>query len=104
VMQFRYPYSPWGLIAKTGTAQVGAGTAATPADAWLISEGPYTYQSGSIPPLTIVSEKDSGGDGGYNNAQMQATIYNDIFTQVDKNVQQPAAIAGDFCTTSGFLQ
>jgi penicillin-binding protein A len=101
-VQLIAPYSPWAIVGKTGTAQVSDAT--QPADAWFITQGPYVYQSDKVPPITVVAMKENGGDGAYNNGPMLRDIYNDIFTEIDTNVQQPAPEPADFCDTSGFLQ
>lgn len=97
-----YPESPWGIIGKTGTAQLA--NVNDPTDAWLITQGPYAYQSNQIPAITITTLRENGGDGAYDNGEMLSNDYSDIFTKVDTNVQKSAAVPANFCYTSGFLQ
>src|SRR5438876_2905431 len=47
------PDSQWGIVGKTGTAQVGTNQ---PAHAWLITAAPYSVQNpNQMPALTIVA-------------------------------------------------
>ena len=66
--------SPWAIMAKTGTGEVGGGK---PAQAWLITQAPY-----SNPTLTIVAMKENGGEGGTVDGPLVADLYNYIFTNV----------------------
>lgn len=100
LVQLSYPYSPWSVIGKTGTGEVN-GT--VPAQSWFITAAPYQYQSGEIPPLTIVAMKEHGGEGAYANGPMLRDIYNAIFTQVDK-IPTPPAPSPNFCYNTGLLQ
>ncbi len=72
--------SPWALMVKTGTGEVGGGK---PAQAWLVTQAPYQN-----PALTIVSMKENGGEGGFVNGPMVADLYNYIFTNV-MHIQAP---------------
>jgi peptidoglycan glycosyltransferase len=94
--------SPWGIIAKTGTAQLG-GT--QPAHSWLITAAPYSVQNpNQMPALTIVAMKENGGEGGSANAPMVKKMYNDIFSQGLVKVQQPPTANVNYCCQSGMLQ
>ncbi len=94
--------SPWGIVAKTGTAQLGGNQ---PAHAWLITSAPYSVQNPTtMPALTIVAMKENGGEGGNANAPMVKNMYNDIFSQGLVKVQQPPAANVNYCCQSGMLQ
>ncbi len=81
--------SPWAIIAKTGTGEVG-GTVG--AQAWLLTQAPY-----QSPRLTIVALKENGGEGGYSDGPMVTRMYNRIFSEVLTDVQQPPAANPNFC-------
>jgi cell division protein FtsI/penicillin-binding protein 2 len=94
--------SPWGIVAKTGTAQLGGNQ---PAHSWLITAAPYSVQNpNQMPALTIVAMKENGGEGGSANAPMVKNMYNDIFSQGLVKVQQPPAANPNYCCQSGMLQ
>ena len=94
--------SPWGIIAKTGTAQLGGNQ---PAHSWLITSAPYSVQNpNQLPALTIVAMKENGGEGGSANAPMIKMMYNDIFGSGLVKVQQPPAVNPNYCCQSGMLQ
>lgn len=101
-VQLSYPYSSWSVIGKTGTAQVD-NTGKTPATSWFITQAPYEYQSGQIPPFTVTAVKERGGEGAYANGPMLRDIYQAIFGQIDKQ-PVPAAPDPNFCFTTGLLQ
>src|SRR5207244_5810350 len=61
--------SPYAIIAKTGTGQVGGGQ---PAEAWLITQAPYQN-----PRLTIVAMKENAGEGGSAVGPLVTDIYDD---------------------------
>ena len=91
--------SPWAIIAKTGTGEVGGGKAA---NAWLISQAPYQN-----PVLTITSMKENGGEGGYINGPMQADIYNAIFSNPaikEWKPNLPPPPNPQYCFQTGLLQ
>ncbi|QBD79637.1 penicillin-binding protein 2 [Ktedonosporobacter rubrisoli] len=93
--------SPWGIIGKTGTGEIGGGQ---PAQAWLITAAPYSVtQPDQLPALTIVAMKEHGGDGGASTGPMISAMYNDIFTNVMK-LQQPEPINPRYCCSEQLLQ
>lgn len=99
--------SPWGIVGKTGTAQLGALGSGVNAHGWMITAAPYSVQNPQqLPALTIVAMKENGGDGGVIVGPMITKTYDDIFNQgLVPNVQQPpAANAGIYCCTSQMLQ
>ncbi len=99
--------SPWGIIAKTGTGQVSSGgPEGAAAQAWLLTQAPYYANNPSqLPKLTIVALKENGGDGGVDVGPMVTNMYNDIFSQVMTNTQQPPATnAQQYCCNTGLLQ
>lgn len=67
--------SPWAILGKTGTGEVGGGN---PAQGWLITQAPYNTDT--APALTIVAMRENGGEGSYLNGPITADIYNAIFT------------------------
>jgi peptidoglycan glycosyltransferase len=93
--------SPWGVIGKTGTAELGNGQ---PAHAWLISQAPYVISSpDQLPKLTIVAMRENGGEGGQDVGPMTAAIYNDVFTGVQKTLL-PTPPDPNYCQQTGLLQ
>jgi len=81
--------SPWGIVGKTGTGQVDS-NGITPAQAWLITQAPYTQaNSGQLPALTIVAMKENAGEGAYAVGPMIAHMYDDIFSPGYVQVQRP---------------
>src|SRR6266699_2294885 len=68
--------SPWSIIAKTGTGEVGGNK--NP-QAWLLTQAPYHN-----PQLTILAMKENGGEASFVNGPMVADMYNDIFANVLK--------------------
>jgi len=89
--------SPWAIIAKTGTGEVGGGN---PAMAWLLTQAPYRD-----PKLTIVGMKENGGEGGYVDGPMIAHMYNDIYSNVLKLPLPPAPDPQNpYCFDNGLLQ
>ena len=96
-------FSPWSVIGKTGTGQVDS-TGQTPAQSWFITQAPYVYQSGQLPRIAIVAQKEHGGEGANANGPMLTDIYNAIFSQVITNVPQPPAPDPNFCSSTGLSQ
>lgn len=94
--------SPWGIIGKTGTAEVGGNK---PAHGWLITSAPYDINNPSqLPALTIVAMKENGGEGGAAVGPAIAAMYNDIFTTVMKDVPMPPAPSRQYCCNTKLLQ
>lgn len=82
--------SPYQIIAKTGTGQVGGNA---PAQGWMFTQAPYTN-----PRLTIIAMKEHSGEGGQSTGLMIRPMYDQIFSQVYK-MQPPApAPQGDYTT------
>ncbi len=93
--------SPYTIIAKTGTGEVGGGL---PANAWLLTQAPYSVTNPTqLPKLTIVAMKENGGEGGNEIGPMVTNMYNDIFTNVMK-IQAPAPPDPNYCFKTGLLQ
>ncbi len=79
--------SPWGIIGKTGTGQVGGNLNA---HGWLITQAPYSVDNpGQLPVLSIVAMKENAGEGAYVVGPMIAHMYDDIFSQGVVQVQRP---------------
>ena len=93
--------SPYNILAKTGTAEVGGGLGA---NAWLITQAPYSAVDPTVlPKLTIVAMKENGGEGGNAVGPMVTNMYNDIFTNVMKTAVPPAPDP-NYCFKTGLLQ
>jgi cell division protein FtsI/penicillin-binding protein 2 len=93
--------SPYTIIAKTGTAEVGGGLGA---NAWLITQAPYSVTTPNVlPKLTIVAMKENGGEGGNAVGPMVTNMYNDIFANVMKTAVPPAPDP-NYCFKTGLLQ
>lgn len=91
--------SPWAIIAKTGTGEVGGGK---PAEAWLLTQAPY-----QSPQLTIVALKENGGEGGSADGPMVTDMYNAIFdNKLAPNSPQtlPPPAPSNYCFDTGLLQ
>jgi peptidoglycan glycosyltransferase len=91
--------SPWQIIGKTGTGEVGGGK---PAEAWLITQAPYQN-----PRITIVAMKENGGEGGNVNGPMESDMYSQILPLL--NTPQPPPLppttpTGNYCFDTGLLQ
>jgi len=90
--------SPWSIIAKTGTGEVGGNK--NP-QAWLLTQAPYHN-----PQLTIVAMKENGGEASFDNGPMVADMYNDILANVLKlPLPPPPDPQNPYCyQTTGLLQ
>lgn len=96
--------SNMGIIGKTGTAQV-SNNQSIPAEAWLITQAPYTVTNpDQMPALTIVAMKENGGEGGAAAGPMIAHMYNDIFSQNLVQTQLPPRPDANYCFSTGLLQ
>jgi cell division protein FtsI/penicillin-binding protein 2 len=94
--------SPWSVIGKTGTGEVGGGK---PAQAWMITQAPYSVtNTGQLPALTIVAMKENGGEGGSAVGPMIASMYQDIFSHNYVKVQAPPAPDTTYCCNNQLLQ
>ncbi|GHO74427.1 penicillin-binding protein [Ktedonobacter sp. SOSP1-85] len=94
--------SRWGIIGKTGTAELGNGK---PAHGWLITQAPYNYQqSDKMPTLTIVAMKENGGEGADAVGPVITATYNDIFDQGLVKADLPPPPPGGYCYTNRLLQ
>jgi cell division protein FtsI/penicillin-binding protein 2 len=97
--------SPWGIIGKTGTAQLGAFGTGVNAHGWMITAAPYSLQNPQqLPVLTIIALKENGGDGAPAVGPMITNTYNDIFNQGLVKAQPVQPPANTYCCTSGMLQ
>jgi peptidoglycan glycosyltransferase len=81
--------SPWAVMAKTGTGEVGGGK---PPQAWLVTQAPYDN-----PALTIVAQRENGGEGGYVTGPIVADIYNDVFSNI-MHLPQPPPPDPNYCS------
>lgn len=97
--------SPYQIIAKTGTGQVGGNLGA---QAWLITQAPYQN-----PKLTIVAMKENAGEGGSVNGPIITNLYNYIFQNIPQykiapiESTNPNVLAnqdGQYCLQTGLLQ
>jgi peptidoglycan glycosyltransferase len=92
----------YGIIGKTGTGEVGNGQ---PAQAWMITEAPYSITNPTqLPALTITAMKENAGEGGSVVGPLIAHMYQDIFTQVMTNVPQTPPSDPAYCCQTGLLQ
>jgi len=100
LLAVRLSGSPWQIIGKTGTGEVGGGK---PAQAWLITQAPFQN-----PQLTIVSMRENGGEGGNVNGPLVSDVYNQIFSNVLKSSPppplQPPFSSDTYCQDTGLLQ
>ena len=98
--------SPWDIVGKTGSAQLGDLNGNTHPHGWMITAAPYSVQNpNQLPALTIVAMKENSGDGGYAVGPMITNIYNDLFNQgLAKVSHPPAANPKVYCCTSGMQQ
>jgi cell division protein FtsI/penicillin-binding protein 2 len=91
--------SPWAIMIKTGTGEVGGGK---PAHAWLMAQAPYPS-----PTLTIVAMKEHGGEGGFTLGPLVADLFNAIFSNPLVREWKPAMpVAPDpaYCQRTGLTQ
>lgn len=97
--------SPYQIIAKTGTGQVGGNKGA---ESWVISQAPF-----SNPKLTIVSMKENAGEGGLVNGPIITQLYNYIFSSIPQyklapvestDINQLTAQDNQYCGQTGLLQ
>ena len=93
--------SPYTIISKTGTAEIGGGL---PAESWLITQAPYSASDPTVmPKLTIVGMKENAGEGGASIGPMVTQMYNDIFNSVIK-VTPPTPPPFSYCCSTKLLQ
>ncbi len=93
--------SPYTIIAKTGTAEVGGNQAA---NSWLITQAPYSVTNPTVlPRLTIVAMKENAGEGGASTGPMITNMYNDIFNNVIK-LTAPTPPSVNYCCSTKLLQ
>lgn len=94
--------SPWSIIGKTGTGEVGGGKHA---QAWMITQAPYSVtNTGQLPALTIVAMKENGGEGGSEVGPMISSMYQDIFSHNYVKVQAPPTPDTTYCCNNQLLQ
>ncbi len=94
--------SPWGIIGKTGTAQLGG--QANP-HGWLITQAPYSVKTpDQKPALTIVAMKENAGEGGSAVGAIISNIYNDVFSKGYVQVQKPPVFDRAYCVQTGLIQ
>jgi penicillin-binding protein A len=111
IMNMRLDASPWGIIGKTGTAQLSdvVDTGNLPvndrAEGWMLTEAPYTTQNpDQLPALTIVAMREHGGDGSASTGPMLSEIYNDIFGKGYVQANQVSLPGLSYCYQTGLLQ
>lgn len=97
--------SPYAIIAKTGTGEVGGGLGA---ESWVISQAPYPN-----PKLTIISMKENAGEGGLVNGPIIKQLYNYIFQNIPQyklapvestDIGQLTTQDNQYCAQTGLLQ
>ncbi|HJT57982.1 MAG TPA: penicillin-binding transpeptidase domain-containing protein, partial [Ktedonobacteraceae bacterium] len=97
--------SPYAIMAKTGTGEVGGGLGA---ESWVISQAPYPN-----PKLTIVSMKENGGEGGLVNGPIIKQLYSYIFQNIPQyklapvestDIGQLTTQDNQYCAQTGLLQ
>jgi peptidoglycan glycosyltransferase len=91
--------TPWQIIGKTGTGEVGGGK---PAEAWLITQAPFQN-----PRITIAAMKENGGEGGNVNGPMESDMYSQILPLLNTPLPAPlppTSPTGNYCYDTGLLQ
>ena len=103
--------STWGLIGKTGTAQLsdvpdtGQLDVGDRAEGWMLTQAPYTIQNTSqLPALTIVAMREHGGDGAASTGPMIGNIYNDVFSKGYVQTNRVSVPGLSYCYQTGLLQ
>jgi cell division protein FtsI/penicillin-binding protein 2 len=103
--------STWGLIGKTGTAQLsdvpdtGQLDVGDRAEGWMLTQAPYTIQNTSqLPALTIVAMREHGGDGAASTGPMIGDIYNDVFSKGYVQTNKVSVPGISYCYQTGLLQ
>lgn len=87
-----YPSAPirtsaWGIMAKTGTAEVGGGLHP---HSWMLTQAPYDASDPTKPAdLSIVAMKENAGEAIDVIGPMIAKMYDDIFSQKLVKIQPP---------------
>nr|BBH85392.1 peptidoglycan glycosyltransferase [Thermosporothrix sp. COM3] len=95
-------HSPWGIIAKTSTGELGGDRLA---HSWLITQAPYAIQHPEqAPTLTITAMRENGGEGGSAIGPMVSAMYQEIFSKGYVKVEQPAAPPATYCCDAKLLQ
>ncbi|HLJ33837.1 MAG TPA: penicillin-binding transpeptidase domain-containing protein [Ktedonobacteraceae bacterium] len=101
--------SPYEIIGKTGTGQVGA-SQNVGAQAWMITQAPYTD---SAHRLTIVGLSVNAGEGGAVIGPIANDVFNYIFSTIPEwkiappQSSDPGVLANQdsqFCLSNGMLQ
>jgi cell division protein FtsI/penicillin-binding protein 2 len=103
--------SIWGIIGKTGTAQLsdvadtGQLAVGNRAEGWMLTEAPYTIQNtDQLPALTIVAMREHGGDGAASTGPMIGNIYNDVFSKGYVQTNRVSVPGLSYCYQTGLLQ
>jgi len=103
--------STWGIVGKTGTAQLSSGTdtgqldVGDRAEGWMLTQAPYTIQNTSqLPALTIVAMREHGGDGAASTGPMIGNIYNDVFSKGYVQTNRVSVPGISYCYQTGLLQ
>src|SRR5260370_12557952 len=93
VVKLSYPYTNWEVIGKTGTAQVpnGPNGQILPGDSWYLTQAPYLYQSGQVPPITITAMKENVGEGAHpTRPNIQESSYQIFFPVLTTHHNHPS--------------
>ncbi len=103
--------STWGIIGKTGTAQLsdvadtGQLAVGDRAEGWMLTQAPYTIQNtDQLPALTIVAMREHGGDGAASTGPMIGNIYNDVFSKGYVQANRVSVPGLSYCYQTGLLQ